>query len=422
MRANPLVRAITIAAALTLAVTSVASAQTVDQEQTQFANEMGPTLESAVITSALDDADTNTLILRTARGYHTDPLGGKPTPPEKPKKNDKDKKEPPRGGFTTFEPFEDTASVTSAVRKLAGDAEPALLMVSGGDRKSNVDTARLNARTFIVDLNQPQPCLSESGQPDSESGQPDSEPGQPDLSGECVGASGAVPGNYGAVEFAVEEGAYLAGVVAARESRGLPLAIISGSAECLECDRYITGFTNGARSVDSAIEIELAYLANDEVSGFSDEAGAKTFTEAFLDIYQPGVLLPIGRAATMGMVEAACEADVKVIGAGIDISEQRPDLARECVMASITPEIARAVEESMFLFSTGENPPLITYDLARGGVTVTDEWRFASTKRVDTNDFYAEAETAILTGQVEPCPDGCGSFPRAAEPDVPVAD
>jgi len=408
MRANPVVRAITIAAALTLTASSVVSAQTVDQEQTQFANELGPTLESAVITNALDDADTNTLILRTARGYHTDPLGGKPSAPEKPKKNDKDKKEPPRGGFSTFEPFEDTASVTSAVLKLAGDAEPNLILVSGGDWKSNVGIARSNARTFIVDLNQPQPCLSESG--------------QPDLSGECVGASGAVPGNYGAVEFAVEEGAYLAGVVAARESRGLPLAIISGSAECIECDRYVTGFTNGARSVDSAIEIELAYLANDEVSGFSDEAGAKTFTEAFLDIYQPGVLLPIGRAATMGMVEAACEADVKVIGAGIDISEQRPDLARECVMASITPEIARAVEESMFLFSTGENPPLITYDLARGGVTVTDEWRFASTKRVDTNDFYAEAETAILTGQVEPCPDGCGSFPRAAEPDVPVAD
>ncbi len=405
MRANPVVRAITVAAALTLTASSVVSAQTVDEEQTQFANELGATHESAVVTNALDDADINALILRTARGYHTDPLGGNPAPPETPKKNDK--KEPPRGGFIAPGPLADTQNVTRAVLELAGDAEPDLILVSGGDWTSNVGIARSNTGSFIVDLNQPQPCLGETG--------------QPDLSGECVGESGAVPGNYGAVEFAVEEGAYLAGVVAARESRGLPLAIISGSAECLECDRYVTGFTNGARSVDSAIRIVLAFLGNDEVSGFGDAAGARTFTEAFLDIYQPGVLLPIGRASTMAMVETACDADVRVIGAGIDISARRPDLA-QCVMASITPDVARAVEEAMFLYSTGENPPLITYDLARGGVSVTDEWRFASTKRVDTNDFYAAAETAILTGQVEPCPDGCGSVRAATAPEGSVAD
>ena len=199
-----------------------------------------------------------------------------------------------------------------------------------------------------------------------------------------------------------------------------PLAIISGSAECLECDRYVTGFTNGARSVDSAIEIKLAYLANDEISGFSDEASAKTFTEAFVDIHEPGVLLPVGRAATMGMVEAACEAGVMVIGAGIDISAERPDLAT-CVMASVTADTARAVEEAMFLYSTGEMPPVITFDLALGGVSMTDEWRFAATKRVDTNDFYAAAENAILTGQADACPDGCGTFIREPEAEEPAA-
>ena len=40
---------------------------------------------------------------------------------------------------------------------------------------------------------------------------------------------------------------------------------------------------------------------------------------------------------------AACEAGVKVIGAGIDISAERPDLNQECVMASITADVARAV-------------------------------------------------------------------------------
>jgi hypothetical protein len=76
-------------------------------------------------------------------------------------------------------------------------------------------------------------------------------------------------------------------------------------------------------------------------------------------------------------------------------------------MASVTTDTTRAIEEAMFFFSTNENPPVTRYDLNNGGVSVTDEWRLASTKRVDTNDFYLEAETAVRTGQVLPCPDGC---------------
>jgi basic membrane lipoprotein Med (substrate-binding protein (PBP1-ABC) superfamily) len=287
------------------------------------------------------------------------------------------------------------------VLDLAGASSPDLMVVHGGDWKANVGVARANPGTTIVDLDQPTPCLTVGGQPDS--------------TGECAGGTGAVPGNYTAMEFAVEEGAYLAGVVAARESRGGALGIISGSPECLECDRYVTGFINGALSVEPEIEIQFGYISDDEVGGFGDAASAKTYAEAFLDIYQPTVLLPVGRGATMGMVEAACEAGVQVIGAGIDIGAERPDFARECVMMSITPDITRAIEEAMFFFSSGSNPPVTTFDLQGGGVGVTDEWRLSSTKRVDTNDFYAAAELAVKTDQVEPCPDGCGVFPPQSD-------
>jgi len=398
MRANPLVRAISAATVLTLAASSVVSAQT--EVDTRFATERGETLLSATVTSALDDSATNALIERTARKYHADPLGGKTSQPEVAKKGSK--KEPARGGWLSFPDLADTDAVTQKVLDVAGEPTPDLIVVSGGDWKANVGIARLNPSSFIVDMGQPAPCLNETG--------------QPDLGGECL--DGQAPGNYLPVNFAVEEGAYLAGVIAARESRGKPLAVISGSEDCLECDRYATGFINGARSVEPEIEIQTAYLANDEASGFGDEASAKTFTQAFLDVHQPGVLMPIGRGATMGMIEAACEAEVRVIGAGIDVSSVRPDLANPCVMASVTKDSGRAVEEAMFYFSQGNNPPVITYDLTGGGVAVTDEWRLSSTKRVDTNDFYAEADLAVRTGQVEPCLDGCGVFvsqPEAAE-------
>lgn len=401
MRRNFMVRTLTAAAALTLATSSVAAAQV----DTRFPTEIGPALVTAVLTNSLDASEMNELVTNTVKSYHNAGLGGKVKKPASPKKDDD--KEVPRGGLYTFDPFDDTTAVTRRALDLAGGFNPNLMVISGGEWQANVGIARANSGTVIVDLHQPASCLSENGQPDA--------------TGECVGA---VPSNYSAVDFAVEEGAYLAGVVAARESRDQPLGIISGYAGCVECERYVTGFVNGALSVAPDIEIIRAYLADDEVSGFGDEASAKTYAEAFLDVYQPSVLMPVGRATNMGMVEAACEAGVMVIGTGVDIGTQRPDL--DCVMASITTDTKRAIEEAMFFFSTGENTPLTRYDINNGGVSVTDEWRLATTKRVDTNDFYLEAETALRTGQVLPCPDGCsgtsGTSGTGDEEDVPSDD
>lgn len=403
MRAYPLVQAITAATALTLATASVVAAQTPGID-TRFPNDVSAELLTAVLNNDLDDADVNSLVLRTTRNYHGNVLGGKTDPPAQPKKDAKT--EPPRGGFMTFEPFANTAAVTQAALDLVGGKSPDLVVIHGGDWKANTGIARQNPDTTIIDLNAPAPCLDANGQPDT--------------SGACTGAT---PGNYAAMEFAVEEGAFLAGVVAARESRGGALGIISGSSDCLECDRYVTGFINGARSVEPEIEIHLDYISDDEVGGFSDEASARTYTQAFLDVYQPTVLLPVGRGATMGMIEAACQAGVQVIGAGIDISAERPDLGRECVMASITADVSRAIEEAMFFFTSGGNPPVTTFDLQGGGITVTDEWRTATATRVDTNEFYTEAEIAVRSGQVEPCPDGCGVFPPGTvSEDVAAAD
>jgi basic membrane lipoprotein Med (substrate-binding protein (PBP1-ABC) superfamily) len=397
MRANPVVRALTAAMALTLAVSSAAAAQT--DAPTRFPTQAGATLVSAVMLNALDGADTNSTILNTARSYH-ELLGGKPSAPKVAKKNAD--KPAPRGGFITPDPIEGTDAVTEAALEMAGEDKPDILIVSGGDWQANVGIARLYPTTMVLDINQPRPCLDADG--------------RTDLTGECLGSEGGIPGNYLAMEFAVEEGAYLAGVVAARESRGQSLGVISGALDCLECDRYVTGFINGARSVEPEIEIDVAYLAEDEIAGFSDRATAKIYADAFIDVYQPGVLLPVGRGATMGMIEAACDAGVKVIGAGIDVSAERPDFAQSCVMVSIVPDVARSVEEAMY-YHGGDGPPVITYDLARGGVQMTDEWRVSPTKRVDTNEFYDTADVAIKTGQIEPCPDGCGVFAPVPETD-----
>ena len=56
------------------------------------------------------------------------------------------------------------------------------------------------------------------------------------------------PSTTSAVDFDVDQAAYLAGVIAAAASRDDTLGIISGTADCAECNRYIEGFTLGAQS------------------------------------------------------------------------------------------------------------------------------------------------------------------------------
>ncbi len=389
MRRTPLARIIIASAALTLLGSSVVSAQYGITPPRQV-----PGVETVVVTSALDDAATNQRIEDFALAYHTD-LGGKNTE----KKNN---------GWFPVGPMPDTDGVVQAVLDMAAEAKGDVIVISGGDGQSNAGIARSFGNTTFIDLGQSQPCLTSEGQPDP--------------SGTCEGAEDSIPFNYVAVDFAVEDGAYLSGVLAASASRNDRLGIISGFRDCAECNRYIGGFLEGARSVDPEIEVELAYLADDEVSGFSDPVAAKTFTKAFIDVFDPDVILPVGRGATIGMVEAACEAGKLAIGTGTDVTAAHPDL--DCVLASVTKDVERALDEALYGFAMGNSQRVTLYGLVENVVAVTDEWTRSrsTTLPVDTAERYRNAEAAILTGQVKTCPDDCGAPLGGPAEDAGVQD
>ncbi len=401
MRSTPLARVISATAALTLLTTGAVSAQV----DTQYPQEIGPTLLSGAVTSALDDAITNELISTTVREYHRR-MGGKMTDPNAAKAANEKKKKTAEdqavAGLLPTATMADSAGVTRYVQDTTAQFRPNMLVVSGGDGQANVSIARTSTdRSLIIDLAQPRPCLDSTGAADP--------------TGECAGGGYGGAASYTAVEFAVEEGAYLAGVLAAKASRGGDLGVISGYEGCRECQRYVEGFVNGARSIAPEIVIEIAYLADDELSGFGDPASAKTFTEAFIDIFQPTVLLPVGRAVTPAMIEAACDAEVQAIGTGYDMRAVRPDL--DCIMTSVTRDTGRAVAEAMYAYSFGQNLPLTRYDLADGGVGITPDWPRVTWLPVDTEDTYEVALESIRSGVVEACPEGCGgSHPDEDEP------
>jgi basic membrane lipoprotein Med (substrate-binding protein (PBP1-ABC) superfamily) len=395
MRLQPLARIIIAATALALLGSSAASAQF---DYTDSPGEM-PNLQTAVLTSELDDETTSELVVRVAQDYQ-DKMGARTQAPQQRNNKKKNRAQTVVGGFVT-ESLADSASVSTEVFNQSREENTGLIIVSGGDGQYDVGIAA-TTRATIIDLGQPRPCVNEAGRPDS--------------TGECAGSASSVPFNYTAVEFAVEDGAFLAGVLAAKASRGGRLGVISGYEGCRECQRYVEGFVNGVHWVDPNKDVVVDYLADNEQDGFGDPETARTFTETFLDVYQPTVLLPIGRAANEAMIEAACDADVLTISVGYDISETRNDL-RNCVMLAVNKDVERAIREAMYNFSITESERVMRYDLANDAVTVSERWqeRFAGYPS-DTIDFYNEAREGLRSGQIKACPDGCGGSLPEFEP------
>jgi basic membrane lipoprotein Med (substrate-binding protein (PBP1-ABC) superfamily) len=371
MRPNPMVRTIITAAALTLLASSTVSAQVATPGPVPY----GGTLTGAAVTNALDDASINERIETFTRNYVINQLNGKAKRWQAVNED--------------LSPRPSTANVVQKVNDLVAGDPPDFLVISGSDGQSDVGIAGNYRTTIFLDLGQGQPCVTTDGVPDP--------------AGECTGESLGIPVNYSAIDFAVEDGAYLAGVLAAKKASSR-LGVISGYAGCELCNRYVRGFVNGALSVKPDIDIEVAYLADDEVLGFGDPATARTFTEAFIDVYEPDVLLPVGRASTVEMVEAACDAGIFVIGTGIDVRGARPDL--DCVITSVMPNYEKAIDTALNKFSKGENERVTTWDFANGGVEITEDWT-RITLPVDTKEHYDNAAAAILTNQVAACGEDC---------------
>ena len=180
--------------------------------------------------------------------------------------------------------------------------------------------------------------------------------------------------------------------------------------------------SRSARSIKPEIDVRTAYLANSgEALGFGDPTSAKTFAKAFIDVFQPDVVLPLAGSGSRGIIEAACEAGILAVGTDYDVATASPELA-ECILTSVTKDIELAVREAIFSFANGTRASEWRLGLADGGVGVTDEWTRIPGLPVDLNERYSQAEQAdphgpgrhLLDGVCRPCStDRPGSANRA---------
>ena len=120
---------------------------------------------------------------------------------------------------------------------------------------------------------------------------------------------------------ASQEGAYLAGVLAAETTESGTLGIVI-SADDVNWNKQAGGFVAGAQSVDENIEIRLAQIGQ---AGYADTAGGRRVTSQVI-ADGADVVFGMGDGSSFGMLQAVESADgvefIDVIGDKSSIDDQ----------------------------------------------------------------------------------------------------
>jgi basic membrane protein A len=129
------------------------------------------------------------------------------------------------------------------------------------------------------------------------------------------------PGISANAGTASQEGAYLAGVLAAETSESGHVGIVI-SADDTNWNKQAGGFVAGARSVDEGIEISFAQIGP---AGYADTAGGRRVTDAVI-ADGADVVFGMGDGSSFGMLQAVEAADgvtfIDVIGDKTPIDDQ----------------------------------------------------------------------------------------------------
>jgi basic membrane protein A and related proteins len=294
------------------------------------------------------------------------------------------------------EELDGSGDVAKLFRKLADNGAIAIVTGPGLDEET-AWAAQANTFVRFIGVDQAPPCLTPEGLADT--------------SDRCEGDAGALIPNLTILQYAEDQAGYLAGIAAASMSPNGRVAAIGGISTCASCVRYLQGFELGARSVDPDIEVAIAHVTDtDEQVGFDDAATGRAFARAFIDVFQPDVLMAGTGATGRGVIDAACEAGILAIGVDIDQASAHPRAA-SCILTSAKKSLARSVESSVVgIAADATRGGIDRWDASRGGVgwepfrdELDAQVPFGLDRQLD------DALAAIARGSVQTCPEDCGT-------------
>lgn len=204
-----------------------------------------------------------------------------------------------------------------------------------------------------------------------------------------------VAGNVAPLVFRIEEGTFLAGMVAGALSKTGKIGFVGGI-ELPPIRRGYQGWVAGARRMNPAIETRVSYLNN-----FDDAAAGR---EAALAMIRVGVdmLHHNADAAGLGVFQAAKESrGVYVFGANAD---QR-SLAPERVVGSAIIDLPRAFLAVARELAEGRFTPKVeSFGLEGGVIRYVPNPALDSLLPPDLTGRVAAAADSIIAGTLPPVP------------------
>ncbi|BAJ28843.1 MULTISPECIES: BMP family ABC transporter substrate-binding protein [Kitasatospora] len=207
------------------------------------------------------------------------------------------------------------------------------------------------------------------------------------------------PKNVTSLTFSEEQGSYLAGVAAANKSKSKHVGFIGGvQSELIK--KFEAGYTAGAKSVDSNIQVEVTYLTTPpDFTGFADPGKGKQAAQGQLDKGADVIYSAAGSSGT-GAIEAVASNQAGDKWAiGVD-SDQAKQPALEKYKARILTSMVKNVDKAVFTYIKSAKDNSVqggvqNFDLKAGGVSL-------ATTGGNIDDIKAKIDAAtqqITSGQ-----------------------
>jgi len=257
--------------------------------------------------------------------------------------------------------------------------------------------AHANPNIWFIGVDQSPICVDETGAPDPKFA--------------CKGVAATLLPKYISINFQEDQSGYLAGIIAASNSKNGVIGAIGGTSLCGPCIRYIQGFELGAKSVNPNIKVISSYVTNDfSNAAFNDPVGGKKYGQTFITTNKPDVLFQVAGKTGNGILDAACGAGIYGIGVDVDQALSYPNAAK-CTLTSAEKhlQIATGTVIQGIAAGAGKGGDLL-FDAKTNGIGVSPGHDLAALITPAIQAKVDAALAAMVTGALVTCPANCGKL------------
>lgn len=203
--------------------------------------------------------------------------------------------------------------------------------------------------------------------------------------------------NVAYLTFAANESSFLVGAAAALTSKSGEVGFVGGVHNDL-IKAFEAGYTAGAKAAKPGIKVDIAYIQESNLSGFSDPSGGKTAAAGEFDKGADVVYHAAG-ASGSGVFDAAVEAGDGKWAIGVD-SDQYLTATKEQQPHILTSALKRVdVASYDFISSVDKGSPItsyVTYDLKNDGVGYSTSGGFLDSIKGQLDDYATKIKDGSI--------------------------